>query len=89
MLSPDEINDGNVADSDGDDFGAALNQLAEEFDGDDITGKPVNEKLAGTVNRIVRAKLVEGKLKEKMNDEAYRKSANWQNLTVPKINAEM
>lgn len=86
---PDDNKDGDGSDSDGDDFDAALNQLAEEFDGDEPTGKPVSEKLARIVNNIVRAKLAKDKLKDKLNDEAYRKPSNCQNLTVPKINTEM
>ena len=91
--NPDDNNnnqdgDDGVADA-GDDFDDALDQLAEDFGGDDLTGKPVSDKLANIVNKIVRAKLGKEKLKDKLNDEAYRKPANCQNLTVPKINLEM
>ena len=41
------------------------------------------------MNRIVQGKLAKDKLQEKMNDEAYRKPSNCQNLTVPKIKPEM
>ena len=72
-----------------DDFDAALSQLLEDFGGDDVPGKPVNDKLADIVNKIVRAKLPKEKLTDKLSDEAYRRPANCQNLTVPKINPEM
>lgn len=78
--------DDNINNQDGADqneFDAALDQLAEEFGNDDLTGKPVSDKLANIVNRIVRAKLSHDKLKDKLNDDAYRKPANCENLTVP------
>lgn len=83
---PDENINNEKEDGELDDV---LDQLAQEFDGEEVTGPDVSEKLAAIVNRMARAKLAKEKLRDKMNDEAYRRPSNCQNLVVPKINPEM
>ena len=64
-----------------------LNEIAQDFESDEITDPRVAQKLADIVNKRWGSKLEEAKLKEKF--AKYNRPDNCEKLTVPKVNPEI
>ena len=64
-----------------------LTEIATLVEGDDKTGPPVNEQLAGTINALASGKIMPEKLEEKL--KKYAKPKNCSSLGLTKVNPEI
>ena len=64
-----------------------LSEMATLVEGEDRVGPPINEKLADTINALIRGKILPEKLEQ--NVELYDKPKNCKNMTVTKVNPEI
>ncbi|CAB3992944.1 Hypothetical predicted protein [Paramuricea clavata] len=67
-------------------FGAILDSVVQELDEEQL-GPDVSEKLAEVINKTLRSKLSEEKLKEKQN--AYPRPQNCESLETTRVNPEI
>ncbi|CAB4005586.1 Tyrosine- kinase Tec [Paramuricea clavata] len=67
-------------------FGAILDSVVQELDEEQL-GPDVSEKLAQVINKTLRSKLSEEKLKEKQN--AYPRPQNCESLETTRVNPEI
>ncbi|CAB4006980.1 Hypothetical predicted protein [Paramuricea clavata] len=67
-------------------FGAILDSVVQELDEEQL-GPAVSEKLAEVINKTLRSKLSEEKLKEKQN--AYPRPQNCESLETTRVNPEI
>ena len=64
-----------------------LNKISQELDCDELCSPPLLDKLATVVNKMLRTKLSEDKLKEKQR--LYTSPQNCETLTTTRVNAEI
>ena len=64
-----------------------LSEMATLVEGEDRVGPPINEKLADTINALIRGKILPEKLEQKV--KLYDKPKNCKNMTVTKVNPEI
>ena len=64
-----------------------LNEMSQELDCDELCGPPMLDKLATVVNKMLRTKLSEDKLKEKQG--LYTRPQNCETLVTTRVNAEI
>jgi hypothetical protein len=64
-----------------------LNEIAQELDCDELCSPPLLDKLATVVNKMLRTKLSEDKLKEKQR--LYTRPQNCETLVTTRVNAEI
>ena len=64
-----------------------LNEISQELDCDELFSPPLLDKLATVVNKMLRIKLSEDKLKEKQR--LYTRPQNCETLTTTRVNAEI
>lgn len=61
-----------------------LNDIAQDLNADERMDPAINEKLAGIFNNLLKSKLSEDKLKEKM--DKYVRPSNMADLKIPRVN---
>ncbi|CAB4013925.1 Hypothetical predicted protein [Paramuricea clavata] len=86
LLGESQPHGGNSGNDDEKEFGVILDSVVQELDEEQL-GPAVSEKLAQVINKTLRSKLSEEKLKEKQN--AYPRPQNCESLETTRVNPEI